>query len=61
MSLDVRPCRGLCCWRPDRRAADPPRFRCRGCGSQWDRTEAWTPRDADGRVSVTVRAEAARR
>ncbi len=66
MSLAQHPCRALCQWVPDPRrglrpVGAPPLFRCRGCGSQWDRRERWTPRDADGTTSAEVSAEAARR
>lgn len=66
MSLAQRPCRDLCQWGPDPRralrpAGAPALFRCRGCGSQWDRRERWTPQDADGTTSTEVTAEARRR
>lgn len=29
-------------------------FACEGCGSQWVRTEEWTPVDADGIVPDAI-------
>lgn len=61
--LAVHPCRDLCTWRPATHARTCeirdglPLFRCRGCGSEWIRTEGWTPADADGRVPAGVLAE----
>jgi hypothetical protein len=52
--LAVHPCRALCTWRPARHALTSevrgplPLFRCRGCGSEWVRTEPWAPVDANG-------------
>lgn len=34
---------------------------CRGCGSQWIRSEPWTPIDHTGRIPDDVRAELAER
>jgi len=34
-----------------------PLLACRGCGSQWVRTEPWTPIDHTGRIPEVVRAE----
>jgi hypothetical protein len=65
--LAVQPCRDLCSWRPATHARTCevrdglPLFRCRGCGSEWVRTEGWTPADADGRVPAPVLAEVRRR
>jgi hypothetical protein len=56
--LRVSPCRSLCDWRRTRGAAEL--FACAGCGSQWARTEAWTPRQADGSWPPGVREELAR-
>ena len=54
-------CQDACQWRPDPTSSSvPPRFACTGCGSQWDRTQLWTPVDRDGRVSEAVRREVAR-
>ena len=49
--LVVSPCRRLCDWAA--LPADGPDgsaglFACRGCGSQWERGQGWTPRQADG-------------
>ncbi|MDQ1634514.1 MAG: hypothetical protein QOJ32_1323 [Frankiaceae bacterium] len=52
--LTVRPCRSLCAWEPARHArtcevrGSLPLFRCRGCGSEWVRSEPWAPIDVDG-------------
>ncbi len=54
--LEQHPCQDLCAWVPDLRPATPPRLRCEGCGSQWDRSQAWTPIDRDGRVPDAVHA-----
>ncbi len=59
----VSPCQQLCDWAPvtaeASQAAYPlePLFACAGCGSQWVRSERWTPRQADGTVPDAVRAE----
>ena len=61
--LAIHPCQGSCAWsvRPET-AADPlPRFACDTCGSEWMRTQAWTPIGSDGLVPEAVRREAARR
>jgi hypothetical protein len=36
-------------------------FTCAGCGSEWLRSELWTPIDADGHVPREITAELARR
>ncbi len=60
--LEIQPCRSVCTWAP---AGDTlgalPLFRCGGCGSEWVRSQAWTPIGADGIVPADVAAEAARR
>jgi hypothetical protein len=61
--LEVWPCQSICVWSPsDEVWLDPAAgalrvFRCSGCGSEWVRTEAWTPVDAVGRVPPQVVAE----
>ncbi|GAB3598426.1 hypothetical protein GCM10027446_28600 [Angustibacter peucedani] len=57
--LEQHACQALCAWRRDPTSPDGalPRFRCEGCGSQWDRGQGWTPADRDGTVSPDVRAE----
>ncbi|MDX6367496.1 MAG: hypothetical protein QOK30_2572 [Nocardioidaceae bacterium] len=43
-------------------AGDPTAvFACTGCGSEWIRSELWTPVDADGNVPPEVTSELARR
>lgn len=47
--LRVSPCRSLCDWRPSRAQREGEAlFACTGCGSQWVRSEPWSPRQADG-------------
>ena len=56
--LAVRACRSLCDWGPTRRTLDGlTLFACAGCGSQWVRSEPWTPRQADGSWPPLVREE----
>ncbi|MDQ3485744.1 MAG: hypothetical protein M3445_10115 [Actinomycetota bacterium] len=64
---DQWPCRSICVWavtgevwydgtgRPGLRV-----FACRGCRSEWVRTEPWTPMDKSGQVPAAVAAERAR-
>ena len=60
--LPAWPCRRLCSWGPTGgRRGGLPLFECAGCGSQWVRTEPWTPADASGEVPDVVRREAALR
>lgn len=60
--LAQEPCRTLCSWGPTGGTRDGlPLFACGGCGSEWVRTEGWTPRQVDGSLHPEVRAEAARR
>ncbi len=53
MDLRVEPCRSLCDWSAAPRGA---LFACRGCGSQWEPGQRWTPRQSDGAVPPAVRA-----
>ena len=61
MSLVISPCLALCAWQDAAPAPqtleDLPLLTCQGCGSQWIRSEPWTPRDADGSVPPAVRRE----
>ena len=59
--LTVRPCRSLCDWGPTPARYDDDQrvFACRGCGSQWVRSEPWAPRQADGSWPPGVREELA--
>jgi hypothetical protein len=64
--LRVQPCRGECAWgetpaRHGRSVEDVRVFACRACGTQWVRSLAWTPIDADGTMPDEVRREASRR
>jgi hypothetical protein len=56
--LATAPCRSLCDWSA---VAAPYEgrsvFACAGCGTEWVRTEGWTPRQADGTVPAAVLAE----
>jgi hypothetical protein len=59
--LAMAPCRTLCSWgHTGRLRGGLPLFACSGCGSEWVRSEAWKPIDADGVVPEPVAAEAAR-
>ena len=58
MPLHLAPCRKVCTWLPTGGSYDGLRlFACTGCGSEWVRTEPWTPRDWDVTVPEDVRAE----
>ena len=58
MPLRVSACRSLCDWAVTPSTYDGCRvFACRGCGSQWVRTEPWAPRQADGSWPPGVREE----
>ena len=61
--LASRPCLQLCRWLLVRGQARAglPLFRCQGCGSEWVRTEPWTPVDVDGGRHHTLVAEVALR
>ncbi|MGN6610257.1 MAG: hypothetical protein ACTHLJ_00635 [Angustibacter sp.] len=51
-------CQDACQWQPDpATTARLPRFACTGCGSQWDRSQLWTPIDRGGTVPPSVREE----
>lgn len=59
-SLTIAGCRSLCSWHETgERLDDEPLFACRGCGSEWVPSEAWTPIDYEGEVPGPV-AEARR-
>jgi hypothetical protein len=67
-ALATWPCQSICVWErigevqvPDDGPQPAVVFECRGCGSEWLRSEGWTPVDADGLVPVAVAAEATRR
>jgi hypothetical protein len=66
--LAAEPCQSVCVWTRTEEsvvvdaAGDPAAvFACSGCGSEWLRSEPWTPIDADGHVPPEVNAERARR
>lgn len=57
-SLRQNPCQGRCNWRPAGEVRDGGRlFNCTGCGSEWLRSEPWTPMNADGTINPQVQAE----
>ena len=62
-ALEAHPCQGMCAWGQavDRPAQPWPVFACSGCGSEWARTESWTPIGHDGQVPEAVRHEAGKR
>lgn len=63
MSAPLRqePCRKECHWSAAKRRRDgEPVFTCAACHSEWVRSEAWTPCQADGTVPPDVLAERAR-
>ncbi|QGK71058.1 hypothetical protein GIY23_17385 [Allosaccharopolyspora coralli] len=56
--LAVHACRSLCSWHRTRTELDGlPLLACRGCGSQWVRSEPWTPIDHTGCIPDDVRTE----
>lgn len=58
MELTSNPCKDLCDWQPTATMRDgKPLIECNGCGSQWVRGEAWTPRQHDGSCPPAVQAE----
>lgn len=56
VDLVVNPCRSQCRWLRSRAGAQL--FTCRGCGSQWQPGQGWTPMNADGHVPTAVRSAA---
>ncbi len=62
-ALAVGPCQSVCTWRATGATWSTVRgdaltlFACAGCGSEWVRTEAWTPIDAQGTVPPAVAEE----
>jgi hypothetical protein len=60
--LAVNPCLNRCDWVATKASYGAEgKLACRGCGSEWVRSEAWTPRQADGTVPPAVRAALERR
>ncbi|WP_341729833.1 hypothetical protein [Brooklawnia sp.] len=56
--LRQNPCQRKCTWVAAGEVRDGGRlFHCLSCGSEWLRTEAWTPANADGVVPPEVQAE----
>ncbi|WP_460769523.1 hypothetical protein [Mariniluteicoccus flavus] len=56
--LAANPCLDRCAWRDTGDDRDGlPLFACEGCGSEWVRTEDWTPANRNGRVPGAVRRE----
>jgi len=61
-ALEIQPCRAVCTWASTgARLAGEQLFRCGGCGSEWVRSQGWTPVGADGVVPDDVAAEVALR
>lgn len=62
-SVSSWPCQSVCVWRPTgdtwhaQEHEDLRVFACSACGSEWVRTESWTPIDAQGQVPEAVLAE----
>jgi len=65
-SVESWPCQSICVWRRtgarwyDERVGELSVFSCAGCGSEWVRTEPWTPIDVTGQVPAAVAVERAR-
>ncbi len=65
--IEAWPCQSVCVWTrtaevwSDAEHGDLPLFACAGCGSEWVRTEPWTPIDAAGTIPDEVAVELARR
>ena len=60
MALTISPCRKVCTWDRTGETYDGlALFACAGCGTEWVRSEPWTPREWDGGVPAAVRAERA--
>jgi hypothetical protein len=56
--LAISPCLSLCDWTATgARTEGAALFRCGGCGSEWVRSERWTPRQHDGTVPPAVLEE----
>ena len=55
--LESHECTGKCNWHPTDEVVDAGQvFACEGCGSEWTPDLGWTPRNADGEVSLEVAA-----
>jgi hypothetical protein len=58
VSLTTHPCRSLCQWAATGGVHDGlPLFACAGCGTEWVRTQPWSPRQADGSWPPGVREQ----
>lgn len=66
-SIAAEPCQSSCAWTRttevwcDVEHGDLPVFACSGCGSEWVRTQPWTPIDAAGNIPDEVADERALR
>jgi len=60
--LEIWPCQAVCTWDDaGEELGGEPLFRCGGCGSEWVRSQPWTPAGADGLVCPAVAAQVALR
>jgi uncharacterized Zn ribbon protein len=56
--LEIAPCLKRCDWGPVDATYDGLRlFACSACGTEWVRSQPWTPRNWDVSIPDTVRAE----
>jgi hypothetical protein len=56
--LVIEPCRSECSWSASGELlGGEPVFACEACGSEWVRSQAWTPVDWAGVVPDAVQAE----
>ncbi len=56
--LAISACLADCAWQPTGAVLAGERlFACQSCGSEWVRSQAWTPIDWQGEVPDAVRAE----
>ena len=61
--LQIWPCQSICVWKPTGETWSDPSgddlrvFACAGCGSEWVRSEPWTPIDSGGSVPPAVAVE----
>ncbi|MDQ6715613.1 MAG: hypothetical protein M3Z83_05850 [Actinomycetota bacterium] len=57
-ALAISACLSECAWDATGDELDGERlFACRSCGSEWVRSQSWTPADWQGQVPDAVRRE----